>query len=104
MVAAYLSTGWSKLRCLLLDDPVQHIDDYRSLHLVELLASVSKDNRQIICTAEDAALADLFARRLRGVAPGPGALVEMEYQAERGVMVKTWTTMEAASDVAILSA
>ncbi|MEZ4417184.1 MAG: AAA family ATPase [Gemmatimonadota bacterium] len=79
LLSVYLSTGWSKLRTLFLDDPVQHIDDYRALHLVELLASIGRTSRQIVCTVEDPALAELLARRLRGVTPGPGAVVELEY-------------------------
>jgi hypothetical protein len=47
-----------------LDDPVQHIDDFRALHLVEVLAAFRLDGRQIICAVEDAALADLLCRRL----------------------------------------
>lgn len=55
------NTPW---RTLLLDDPVQHIDDFRALHLVELLAAVGRDHRQIVCAVEDSALADLLTRRL----------------------------------------
>jgi chromosome segregation protein len=47
-----------------LDDPVQHIDDFRALHLVEVLAAFRMDGRQIICAVEDPALADLMCRRL----------------------------------------
>ena len=49
---------------LMLDDPVQHIDDFRALHLVEVLAALRLEGRQIICAVEDPALADLLCRRL----------------------------------------
>ena len=56
---------WCRWQSLLLDDPVQHIDDYRALHLVEVLAAIRRSGRQIIVAVEDAALADLLCRRLR---------------------------------------
>jgi hypothetical protein len=43
---------------------VQHIDDFRALHLVEVLAAIRQGGRQIICAVEDEALADLLCRRL----------------------------------------
>jgi chromosome segregation protein len=49
----------------LLDDPVQHIDDYRALHLVEVLAAIRRTGRQVIVAVEDPALADVLCRRLR---------------------------------------
>ena len=49
---------------MLLDDPVQHIGDFRALHLVEVLAAFRLDGRQIVCAVEDVALADLLCRRL----------------------------------------
>lgn len=64
LLSVYLSLSWSKLRSLLLDDPVQHIDDFRSIHLAEVLAQVVAGGRQVICSAEDAALAELLGRRL----------------------------------------
>lgn len=53
-----------RVKTLLLDDPVQHIDDYRALTLVEVLAAIRRSGRQVIAV-EDAALADLLCRRLR---------------------------------------
>jgi len=49
----------------LLDDPVQHVDDYRALNLVEVLAAVRRSGRQVVVAVEDAALADVLCRRLR---------------------------------------
>ena len=64
LLSVHLARGWTPLRSLLLDDPVQHIDDFRALHLVEVLAALRLDGRQIICAVEDPALADLLCRRL----------------------------------------
>jgi chromosome segregation protein len=44
----------------LLDDPVQHIDDYRALNLVEILAAIRRTGRQVIVSVEDTALANGF--------------------------------------------
>ena len=66
LLAVHLSRQWASLKTLLLDDPVQHIDDYRALNLVEVLAAIRREKRQVIVAVEDAALADLLARRLRG--------------------------------------
>jgi hypothetical protein len=64
LLSVNLSLSWSRWRTILLDDPVQHIDDFRTVHLAELLAQLVSDGRQIICAVEDAALADLLCRRL----------------------------------------
>lgn len=64
LLSVHLARAWTPLRSLLLDDPVQHIDDFRALHLVEVLAALRSDGRQIICAVEDPALADLLCRRL----------------------------------------
>ena len=65
LLAIHLSRPWCKWRSLLMDDPVQHIDDYRSLNLVEVLASIRRSGRQVLVAVEDQALADLLCRRLR---------------------------------------
>jgi ABC-type cobalamin/Fe3+-siderophores transport system ATPase subunit len=57
---------------LLLDDPIQHIDDFRALHLVEVLAAFRQSGRQIVCAVEDEALADLLCRRLLSTEEQPG--------------------------------
>ena len=66
LLAVHLSRQWAKLQTLMLDDPVQHIDDYRALNLVEVLAAIRREKRQVIVVVEDTSLADLLARRLRG--------------------------------------
>ena len=65
LLAIHLSRPWCRLRSLLLDDPVQHIDDYRALNLVEVLSAVRRTGRQVIVAVEDPALADVLCRRLR---------------------------------------
>ena len=64
LLSVHLARAWTDLRVLILDDPVQHIDDYRSLQLVEVLAALRLEGRQVICAVEDSALADLLCRRL----------------------------------------
>lgn len=64
LLSVNMSLSWNNWRSILLDDPVQHIDDFRSVHLAEVLAQVMRTGRQIICAAEDEALADLIARHL----------------------------------------
>ena len=65
LLAIHLSRRWCKWQSLLLDDPVQHIDDYRALNLVEVLAAIGRSGRQIVVAVENVALADLLCRRLR---------------------------------------
>jgi chromosome segregation protein len=65
LLAIYLSRPWCGLKTLMLDDPVQHVDDYRALNLVEVLASIRSGREQVIVAVEDDALADLLCRRLR---------------------------------------
>ena len=65
LLAVHLSRPWCAWRSLLLDDPVQHIDDYRALNLVEVLSAIRRTDRQVIVAVEDTALADLLCRRLR---------------------------------------
>jgi DNA repair exonuclease SbcCD ATPase subunit len=64
LLSLNLSLSWSKWRTIILDDPVQHIDDFRAVHLAEVLAQLVSGDRQIICAVEDSALADLMCRRL----------------------------------------
>jgi len=64
LLSVNLSLAWSRWRTILLDDPVQHVDDFRTVHLAELIAQLVSEGRQIICAVEDAALADLLCRRL----------------------------------------
>ena len=70
LLSVNLSLAWSRWRTILLDDPVQHVDDFRAIQLAELLAQLVSGGRQIVCAVEDAALADLLARRLPVDRPG----------------------------------
>jgi len=64
LLSVNLSLAWSRWRSILLDDPVQHVDDFRTVHLAELASHLVAGGRQVICAVEDAALADLLCRRL----------------------------------------
>lgn len=79
LLAIHLSRPWCRLQSLLLDDPVQHIDDYRALNLVEVLSAVRRTGRQVIIAVEDPALADLLCRRLRSVPDEIGRRFELAY-------------------------
>ena len=78
LLAVHLSRDWTSLRTLMLDDPVQHIDDYRALNLVEVLAAIRREGRQVIVAVEDPSLADLLARRLRGASADTDVYYEIE--------------------------
>lgn len=78
LLSVHLSRPWAKWNTLLLDDPVQHIDDFRALQLTEVLAAIRQDNRQIVCAVEDASLADLLGRRLSGNGIGQGRRVDFD--------------------------
>jgi chromosome segregation protein len=77
LISVNLSLAWSRWKSLLLDDPVQHIDDFRSIHLAELLAQLVAEGRQIICAVEDPALAEVLARRLPLRAVGQGKRITL---------------------------
>ena len=64
LLSINLSIAWSRWRSILLDDPVQHVDDFRTVHLAEVLAHLCHSDRQIVCAVEDSALAELMCRRL----------------------------------------
>jgi chromosome segregation protein len=64
LLSVNVSLAWSRWRSILLDDPVQHVDDFRTVHLAELTAQLVAEGRQIICAVEDTALADLLCRWL----------------------------------------
>lgn len=72
LLSVHLARSWTKWDTLLLDDPVQHIDDFRALHLVEVLAAFRQSGRQIVCAVEDEALADLLCRRLLSTSTASG--------------------------------
>ncbi len=65
LLAVHLSRPWCAWESVLLDDPVQHIDDYRAINLAEVLTAIRRTGKQVIVAVEDPALADLLCRRLR---------------------------------------
>lgn len=87
LLSVHLARAWTPFRSLLLDDPVQHIDDFRALHLVEVLAALRLDRRQIICAVEDPALADLLCRRLVSTIDEPGRRFDIDLGPEGATSV-----------------
>jgi chromosome segregation protein len=77
LLAVHLSRPWCKWRSLLMDDPVQHIDDYRALNLVEVLAAIRRTGQQVIVAVEDTALANVLCRRLRSANEDGGRHFEL---------------------------
>ena len=77
LTALAISNRWTRLESILFDDPVQHVDDYRALHLVECIAAICKTGKQIICTVEDPALANLMSRRILSSTSSDGQMIEM---------------------------
>ena len=89
LLAIHLSRPWCKWQSLLLDDPVQHIDDYRALNLVEVLGAIRRTSRQVVVVVENEALADVLARRLRAVDTEPGAIVRMAMTPDGAAAIET---------------
>lgn len=85
LLSVHLSRAWSGWKTLLLDDPVQHIDDFRAVHLVEVLAALRMDGRQLVCAVEDSQLADLLCRRLISTSEEPGIRYDLAYEPTGGV-------------------
>ena len=78
LLSVHLARSWARWTTLVLDDPVQHIDDFRALHLVEVLSALRQGGRQVICAVEDEALADLLCRRLLSTSAEPGRRVAID--------------------------
>jgi chromosome segregation protein len=79
LLAVHLSRAWCQLETLILDDPVQHIDDFRALQLIEVLSAIRQaDGRQVICTVENPELAVVMARRLRSSHTAPGTILRLQ--------------------------
>jgi chromosome segregation protein len=104
LLAVHLSRSRCRLNSLVLDDPVQHIDDYRALHLVEILHAIRRSGRQVICTIEDESLASLLCRRLRGPLGEEGVLLKMGYVPNAGVVVKGSERFVPSEKISILAA
>jgi DNA repair exonuclease SbcCD ATPase subunit len=91
LLSVHLARDWTSWRTLLMDDPVQHIDDFRALHLIEVLAALRLGGRQLVCAVEDEALADLLCRRLLSTSESPGRRYELGIGSEGATTV----TLEA---------
>ena len=93
LLSVHLSTTWSRWNTLILDDPMQHIDDYRALHLAEVLSSIRRSGRQVLCAVEDRSLTNLLARRLATSESQDGSLVQLKYELGEGSMVAALETL-----------
>jgi chromosome segregation protein len=81
LLSIHLSRRWCGWRTLLLDDPVQHIDDYRALNLVEVLSAIRRTGRQVIVAVESQALADVLCHKLRSTQIEPGRRFDLTMSA-----------------------
>jgi DNA repair exonuclease SbcCD ATPase subunit len=59
-----LNISAGEARVALLDDPIQNMDDFNALGLLDLLRSVSQ-GRQVVVSTHDAQLGELMRRKLR---------------------------------------
>jgi DNA repair exonuclease SbcCD ATPase subunit len=84
LLSVHMAGKYGNLNSLLIDDPVQHVDDYRAVNLVELLAAIAGTGRQILCTVEDSGLAELMGRRMTASAALDGKRFELEYHLADG--------------------
>jgi chromosome segregation protein len=103
LLAVSLSRPWCRLKTLALDDPIQHIDDFRALHLVEVLSALRKSDRQILCAVEDQQVADLLCRRLRSTFDLPGGRLELDWTAESGARIESQKSIRPLPADAVLS-
>jgi DNA repair exonuclease SbcCD ATPase subunit len=63
-----------RLQCAILDDPVQNMDDFNVISLVDVLRSI-RGERQVIITTHDERLAILFWRKLRPLRIGERSII-----------------------------
>ncbi len=90
------------LDLLLLDDPVQNMDDYNVLGLIDLLRSV-RGSRQLVLSTHDDQLGQLFRRKLRPREPGQRTITHRFLSSdERGPRVVT-TVDEFREEPSLLS-
>jgi chromosome segregation protein len=88
LLSVHLARSWCRWNTLILDDPVQHIDDYRALNLVEILSALRLSDRQIVCAVEDRSLAELLCRRL-ATAESAGRRIDLQLQGTDIAAVQT---------------
>lgn len=77
LLALHLARRWARWETVILDDPIQHIDDFRALHVIEVLSALRLQGRQIVVAVEDAGVADALCRRLRSSFASPGVRIEL---------------------------
>lgn len=87
LLSVHLARAWTPWRTLLMDDPVQHIDDFRALHLIEVLAALRLGGRQVVCAVEDEALAELLCRRLLSTSESIGRRYDLDIGPNGATMV-----------------
>lgn len=87
LLSVHLARAWTPWRTLLMDDPVQHIDDFRALNLIEVLASLRLGGRQVVCAVEDEALAELLCRRLLSTSESIGRRYDLDIGPNGATMV-----------------
>jgi DNA repair exonuclease SbcCD ATPase subunit len=87
LLSINISLAWSRWQSILLDDPVQHIDDFRAVHLAEVAAQLVSEGRQIVCAVEDSALADMLCRRLPVATLGQAKRITLGVD-EQGALAK----------------
>ena len=92
LLSVHLARAWTPWHTLVLDDPVQHIDDFRALHFVEILAAFRMTGRQIVCAVEDQALAKLLCRRLLSTTEQIGRYYEIDLTGPEGIAAVVDTT------------
>ena len=104
LLSINLSLAWSRWQSVLLDDPVQHVDDFRAVHLAEVLAQLVAGGKQIICAVEDPALAEMMCRRLpieqmeaaKRITLGPSANGSLQVQAVETLKPLPWRALGEA--------
>lgn len=104
LLSVHLSRPWCRWQTLILDDPVQHIDDFRALHLVEVLSVLSQAGKQIICAVEDSALAELLSRRLLSTTNASGTRCDLAFSSDGFVTLQRSVRVEPMLRGALSSA
>ena len=61
--------------------------------MAEVLGSIRRSGRQVLCAVEDRSLANLLARRLATSESQDGSLVQLKYELGEGSMVAALETL-----------
>lgn len=111
LLSVNMALTWNRWRTIMLDDPVQHVDDFRTVHLAELLAVLVAEGRQVVCAVEDAALASLLCRRMpvkeagdgRRIVLGPDKDGNLAVEAARDLVPHIASSLLSQSSSAVAS-